>query len=245
MAINRLEGDLNRLLSNGNSRNEGTSLERLASLLGAPSSGMKTVGTQNLTLTSPQGGSGGLLNVGPDSVPASGAETGGAMDQLLRQMTELIAVTRVQADQVEENTLAVIENSVAKASGGIGAAASNVGKTALSLFGGTFGLVSVLGKLFGGGETTKASPTSYSLPESLQLEAAYSPFSQNVAPLRYSQSGLPEAVPSAVPRQAPAVTVQVQAMDSRSFLDHSTEIARAVKEALLNSHSLNDVLQDY
>jgi hypothetical protein len=43
---------------------------------------------------------------------------------------------------------------------------------------------------------------------------------------------------------APQVTIQVQAMDSRSFLDHSTEIARAVREAMLNMHSLNDVVSE-
>ena len=40
------------------------------------------------------------------------------------------------------------------------------------------------------------------------------------------------------------VQIQVQAMDSRSFLDHSQEIARAVREAMLNMHSINDVVND-
>ena len=31
-------------------------------------------------------------------------------------------------------------------------------------------------------------------------------------------------------------------MDSQSFLDHSNEIAMAVKQAILNSNSLNDVI---
>jgi predicted nucleotide-binding protein len=43
---------------------------------------------------------------------------------------------------------------------------------------------------------------------------------------------------------APQITIQVQAMDSRSFLDHSGDIARAVREAMLNMHSLNDVIND-
>ena len=51
-------------------------------------------------------------------------------------------------------------------------------------------------------------------------------------------------VPSAAPVYAPAVTVQVQAMDSRSFLDHSNEIARAVREAILNSHALGSVVSE-
>jgi len=42
----------------------------------------------------------------------------------------------------------------------------------------------------------------------------------------------------------PQVTVNVQAMDSRSFLDHSQDIAQAVREAILNMHSLNDVISD-
>jgi hypothetical protein len=33
-------------------------------------------------------------------------------------------------------------------------------------------------------------------------------------------------------------------MDSRSFLEHSDEIARAVREAMLNSHALNDVVSE-
>jgi hypothetical protein len=40
------------------------------------------------------------------------------------------------------------------------------------------------------------------------------------------------------------ITVQVNAMDSQSFLDHSQDIARAVRQAMLNSNSLNDVVSD-
>lgn len=45
-------------------------------------------------------------------------------------------------------------------------------------------------------------------------------------------------------REPAQVTIQVQAMDSRSFLDHSAEIAQAVREAMLNMHALNDVVND-
>jgi hypothetical protein len=44
--------------------------------------------------------------------------------------------------------------------------------------------------------------------------------------------------------QLPPITVQVQAMDSRSFMDHSQDIAKAVRDAMLNMHSLNDVISD-
>ena len=43
---------------------------------------------------------------------------------------------------------------------------------------------------------------------------------------------------------APQINVSVQAMDARSFMDHSNEIAQAVRQAMLNLSSLNDVVND-
>jgi hypothetical protein len=43
---------------------------------------------------------------------------------------------------------------------------------------------------------------------------------------------------------APQIQVNVQAMDSKSFLDHSNEIAQAVRTAMLNLSSINDVVSD-
>ncbi len=43
---------------------------------------------------------------------------------------------------------------------------------------------------------------------------------------------------------APQITVNVQAMDARSFLDRSSDIAAAVRDAMLNSNSINDVVND-
>ena len=40
------------------------------------------------------------------------------------------------------------------------------------------------------------------------------------------------------------ITVQVQAMDSQSFLDHSNDIALAVRQAMLESSVLNDVIRE-
>ena len=56
----------------------------------------------------------------------------------------------------------------------------------------------------------------------------------------YGQGGAPRVVQNA----APQVTIQVSAMDSRSFLDHSQDIAQAVRDAMLNMHSINDVISD-
>jgi len=56
-----------------------------------------------------------------------------------------------------------------------------------------------------------------------------------------AQGGMPRPV---VERAAPQITVQVQAMDSQSFLDRSGDIARAVRQAMLESSILNDVVRE-
>lgn len=48
----------------------------------------------------------------------------------------------------------------------------------------------------------------------------------------------------ALPQAAPQVVVQVNAIDSRSFVDHSQEIADAVKRAVLESNSLGDLFRE-
>ena len=58
----------------------------------------------------------------------------------------------------------------------------------------------------------------------------------------YAQGALPRAVTNTV--AAPQITVQVQAMDSRSFLDHSNDIAMAVRQAMLESSVLSDVVRE-
>ena len=86
----------------------------------------------------------------------------------------------------------------------------------------------------------------FALPQSVAMEAGLAQ-DRSFVGINYGQDGLarPNA-PTARNVSAPASTVQinVQAMDSRSFLDHSDEIARAVREAMLHSHSLNDVVSE-
>ena len=78
--------------------------------------------------------------------------------------------------------------------------------------------------------------------------SAPSPDSPSAAsPLPASPS--PASPPAAPVAAAPAwpasqITVNVQAMDSQSFLDHSSEIAQAVRNAMLNMSSINDVVSD-
>jgi hypothetical protein len=104
-------------------------------------------------------------------------------------------------------------------------------------------LVSLISGLFGGGQPQQPAPlVPYSMPAALNLESTTN--YQNVA---WGENGLPRAAgsqPSTPASAAPQVTVQVQAMDSQSFLDHSDEIAQAVRQAMLSMHSINDVVTD-
>jgi hypothetical protein len=94
--------------------------------------------------------------------------------------------------------------------------------------------------LFGGGGQSTAAPTPFTLPAPVQYQAGLTggPGGQ-IGPVDYGQSGQARPQNQNSNQQ---VTIQVNAMDSQSFLDHSDDIANAVKAAILNSSSLNDVL---
>jgi hypothetical protein len=102
--------------------------------------------------------------------------------------------------------------------------------------------------LFGGGEEPAPAPLAkFALQARMRFDAADGPGASLLA-ADYGQDGLPRAyAPEKAGQTGQAgaqVTVNVQAMDSRSFLDHKEDIARAVREAMLNSHSLNDVVSE-
>ena len=137
-----------------------------------------------------------------------------------------------------------------KKSGGTGVA---VAKVIGNVFASGFGIrtaISAIAGLFGDDDEPPA-PVKYQFPEALRLEMA-NPKTPDLEfqPVSYGQGGVPRA---AAPRPTPAgggtpaapqVTINVQAMDSRSFQDHSDEIARAVRQAMLNMHAINDVVGD-
>lgn len=190
-------------------------------------------------VAAPQGGTVGGATPGATGVGGAEGALEGAAGLLARQLAELTTVARSQTETVEANTRAVIENSLARAAEGKGSTAGSVAKSVLSFLGSGLGLVRLIGGLFGGGGAAREPELNrYTLPEPLRLTAAWT--GGGLLPLRYAQDGLPRAAPAASPR----ITIEVRAMDSRSFLDHSSEIARAVKEALLQSHTLNDVVAD-
>jgi len=155
------------------------------------------------------------------------------------------------SQSLSRNTQAVENNSRSLAEGIRGVFAglsglSSQGGSGLGLLSGGFGLASLglrIAGLFGRDEEEPANFTQYELPPGLAVEA-----------LNTDQilSGFPRVVRGhrgevrAEPvRPAPTqVVVNVNALDTQSFLDRSSDVAQAVREAMLHMHPLNDVVSE-
>ncbi len=161
--------------------------------------------------------------------------------ELIEALGQAVEVTNAQIAATGANTDALGESMQARSSGG-SAAADAIGTAGQLLSGGLSGgfsalpLVSLFEGLFSGGSTEQTGTLiPYSLPPSRQLETT-----TNGGGVTWGEGGLPRASTSAGGGQQ--VTVQVQAMDSQSFLDHSEDIAQAVRKAMLNMNGINDVI---
>ena len=106
-------------------------------------------------------------------------------------------------------------------------------------------IVTGLMKLFGSNDSEAPPPLEkFIAPASISVDAALTA-SRDFGAVRYAQGGTPGVSPGTV-SQSSAATIQVniQALDSQSFLDRQDDIARAVREAMLHSNSLNDVVME-
>jgi len=174
------------------------------------------------------------------------SSTSDVTEQLTSLTTQISSLTSIQQSQVsalQDNTQAITQNTSAKSSGG-SSIGSTVESAASSLLGGGLSSISpLIGgilSLFGGGGQTQAVPSPFMLPQTVQSVAGLTASAPGqVVPVSYGETGQPRAQSTSA---SPQVTIQVNAMDSQSFLDHSDEIANAVKQAILNSSSLNDVI---
>ena len=165
------------------------------------------------------------------------------ISSLTTQMSNLGSIQQTQIGVTQDNTQAVAQNTVTKSSGGASVGSTVGGIASTVLAGGSIlsPIVSGLMSLFGdSSQITAAAP--FMLPAKVQYERGVVGGSPGqVAPVNYGQSGQPRAQATS---PAPQVNIQVNAMDSQSFLDRSDDIATAVKAALLSSHSLSDVISD-
>lgn len=105
-------------------------------------------------------------------------------------------------------------------------------------------IVAGLMKIFGGGggEEAVQTLTKIERPDAVRYQGGVNEQTGwSMGEIDYSANGMPRAVNG---RGQTPVVVQVQAIDSQSFLDHRDEIASAVRQALLESHGLGDVMRE-
>jgi hypothetical protein len=205
---------------------------------------------QQLAATPAGSGSGG-----PSAGGSSGSSIGSLSDlqgpitdmnsqlsALTAQITSLASAQQTQVSATQDNTQALTQNTSTK--GGSGSSAGSVmGGVASSVLGGGLspilsGLMSLFGG--GGGQPSTVLP-AFQLPSPVDYQAGLTGSPGQAVPVDSGQTGQPRTQSA---NSAPQVNIQVNAMDSQSFLDHSDEIASAVKAAILNSHSLTDVISD-
>jgi hypothetical protein len=90
----------------------------------------------------------------------------------------------------------------------------------------------------------------YALPTAIDFQAAQS--NGRLGDLDYDQTGMARTYAQGAGGSAglngnaaaPQITVNVQAMDARSFMDRSNDIALAVRDAMLNMNAINDVVNE-
>ena len=180
---------------------------------------------------------------------AAGRQTaalGDANAMLADVIAQLGGVRSSAATQVATNrapaTAASQDNGIT-----LGSVASTVLKSGLGLAPLIGGLVSLFS---GGGDETPAPLVKYALPPAIDFQAAQS--NGRVTDLDYGQTGMARTYAERAGGSASLngsgatsqITVNVQAMDARSFMDRSSDIALAVRDAMLNLNAINDVVNE-
>jgi hypothetical protein len=200
----------------------------------------------------------------------SGEEIAASLSDTVKQLGELQGSTEAQPASGNSNSTASgNSNSTASTTSGGGITPEAIVTTILESGLGMVPLAIGLLGLFQSGGTPAPPPAlvKYAMPDPIYFEGADT--GSDVSGADYDQMGMPRTYsaarsgasaqastmaapgssgsgvpsgPSGAP--APQITVNVQAMDSQSFLDHRSEIAQAVRDAMLNSNSINDVVND-
>lgn len=195
------------------------------------------------------------LSAEPAAVTAAEPRTGQTVEQIVQSVVRTVTetVSREAENQTPSKALTAEKSSSGQSSGGSGG--SDVLKT-IGMVTGIGPIGTALVKLFGGGGGSDSAadlpaPVKYTMPPSLDVTAGLTQ-SRSLTQISYAQGDRVRADEPAGPgvRQAastastPSIQIQVNAMDSRSFMDHSDEIAQAVRAAMLRSHALNDVVSE-
>ena len=169
-----------------------------------------------------------------------------ALVEALKDATTSVNSLTVAQGSTGGSALDTVEGVLTSVIGGPSALGS-----AMSSFGGGTGsllsgggllspIISGILSLFGSDDHSTPPPlTKFAMPAAIDMEATGGQATGGqLAGSDHGADGLPRA------QTTSNVTVQVNAMDSRSFLDRSNDIATAVRQAILSSHSNNEVLSE-
>lgn len=213
------------------------------------------------------GGTNAVAGIFGDLLPGRGNNLTQSLTDVVKSLSSVRTTSDAYAEAIASSTRALSQNTLTQSSAGSQGSASTIASVATSILGKSLGLIPSLvmsiARLFGGDDNKPAAPLQrYALPPQIQIDGANpSGNDPGISLVSYGQDGLPRRVvtsreisePSASrqagadagsPSSPPQININIQAIDSRSFMDHSDEIARAVREAMLNMHSLNDVVSD-
>jgi hypothetical protein len=194
-----------------------------------------------------------MANTTQEELYQSFLTVSGQQTSALGNATALLADVIAQVgEEQSSNPAPVAANQTQAGSNGSGSTAGTVGTTMLEAGLGLPILIAGLVKVFGGGGTSTPAPlVKYAMPAAVDFQAAES--QGQVSGLDYDQMGTPRSYAAAGTSArangsgsgtAPQITFNVQAMDARSFMDRSGDIALAVRDAMLNLNSINDVVND-
>jgi hypothetical protein len=206
----------------------------------------------------------GQLASGGQSTGSAVNESGGASSS--QQTAGEPGVIDVSAEAgsrayTSPTTYAVYPNSSAGSGGGGG---TNILSLATSALGGGLGIIPLVTGLMGlfGGSSEPPPLEKYMMPDQLWLTGADT--ANGIQDADYDQFGMPRlysdatsgtsqqlssslttsSASSSSSTASSPISVTIQAMDSQSFLDRSSDIAQAVRQAMLTSNSINDVVND-
>ena len=153
-----------------------------------------------------------------------------------------------------EGMLGAIADGMSVATGWSGGDSGDTAASTLStIFTSGLGMVPVIGgllSLFGRGSSEPPPLVRYTMPDRQYFQGA--DIGDSIYSADYNQVGAPRVYGSPDGGSSASgsssgtsqIMVNVQAMDSKSFLDHSSDIAQAVRQAMLQLDPINDVVSD-
>lgn len=180
-------------------------------------------------------------------------------EQLISIADELQQLKAINDALAAERNAALSQSAVQSGGQSSGPSIGSALSSTLGTFGGLLGgfglapLISGIEGLFSGGSSPVPTLSSYIPPAAINLSAGVSESGSGFFGVDSAQGGLPRPITNSSASTlngsngtsaGQQVTIQVQAMDSKSFMDHSQDIANAVRQAMLETTVLNDVIRE-